>query len=308
MFGNGPPGMDMPLGGYNMGPNFDVNRPYDQTWQSVPVPGVTSGMLASGMNFDYLPPQTPIMAPQPPPSPLQQYVALGGNKPGGPFAIGSPVKVVHMTSPESQPYNGLIGDIFFVNTIDKEDGTTDLLFDIRCPLDNRIQWYPAMCKDKEHCDVKPTMEAMRAAPLNVKILGPDTPLYKDNGGGAPPYLVLKKLPTEKLEPISHGGGGHGMRRPGPPGAEMLPMMTRPPIIGPPAVPPPPGSRPLGPPDPYGDVMMGPTGGYGMPPSQPWGQAAHGAASMNMGPPMGPSMNMGPMGQSMNMGPQSMYMR
>lgn len=263
-----------PWGGYNMGPNFDQNRPYNNAWGSVPVPGISSGMLASGMNFDYLPPQTPIMVPQPPPSPLQQYVSLGGNSRGGPFAVGSPVRIVHMTSAESAPYNGLVGDIVAVNGIDNMDGTTDMIFDIRCPLENRSNWFPDMCRDKDHGTVKPSHIAMQSAPLNVKVLGPDTELYRENSGGPPPYLIIKKLNTEKLEPIGEGTEGHGFRRPGPPGVEMLPTMSMAGVMGPPTQSLPPNSRPLGPMDMSMNMSMR-GGPPGMPPTQPWGMTMNG---------------------------------
>lgn len=284
-------------GGYNMGPNFNPGSPYDQTWASVPVPGISSGMLASGMNFDYLPPQAPIMVPQPGPSPLQQYVQLGGNQRGGAFATGSPVRIVHMTSPESAPYNGLVGDIIAVNSVDNVDGTTDMLFDLRIPLDNRVKWFPDMCKDKEHGNVKPSSTAMTAAANNVKVLGPGTDLYRGNLGGSPPYLIFNKIPTEKLEPQGEGSESFGVRRAGPPGVEMLPIMTLPGVMGAPAGNVPEGARMMGSMDMSMNMGMrgGPPGGMGgMPPSQPFGMGPM-DQSMNMGGPMGP------MGQSMNMG-------
>jgi len=278
--------------GYNMGPNYNMNRPYDPTWNNVPVPGVSSGMLASGMNFDYLPPQTPIMVPQPPPSPLQQYLQLGGNKQGGgAFAIGSPVRIVHMTSEQSQILNNLVGDIVAVNTIDNYDGTQEMVFDVRCPLENRSAW-AEQSRDKEHGGVRPSHYAMQMAPMNVKVLGPDTNLYRDNSGGPPPYLLLKKIPSEKMEPQGEGSQGHGFRRPGPPGVEMLPTMTMPGIMGRPVHDLPPNSRPIGP----MDMSMG-MGGMnnsmrgGMPPSQPWGMANSFGGGPG-GPMMGGSMGGG----------------
>lgn len=305
----------MSYNGYNMGPSFDQGRPFDQTWNSVPVPGISSGMLASGMNFDYLPPQTPLVIFQPPPSPLQQHVGIGGNTPGSPFPIGSPVRIVHMVGgPDSSVYNGLIGDVVAVDYIDKSDGMQEMVFDVRCPLDERGTWVQSMIPEMQgHAKIQPSQMAMQAARLNVKTLGPDHGLYRENGGGPPPYVLLRKFPSEKLEPFGPGSESHGIRRVGPPGVEMMPVMAMPGVMGSPTQPVPPGARAI-PMDPTAMGMGSMRGGFGpqgmgpggMPPSQPWGMGPPGSmGGAGMGPPgfmgpMGPP-GMGPMGPGM-MGP------
>merc|ERR1719359_871126 len=119
---------------------------------------------------------------------------------------------------------------------------------------------------------------MMMAPMNVKVLGADNAMYKDNGGGPPPYVMIKKVPTEKLEPQGDGNEGHGFRRPGPPGVEMLPTMTMPGIPGPPTRPLPPNSRPATQMD-----MMNMSMRSGMPPSMPFGGPFGGGMPGSFGP-------------------------
>lgn len=294
---------------YNVGPNFDPNNPFSQTWNSVPVPGISSGMLASGMNFDYLPPQTPIVTFQPPPSPLQQRVAIGGDPPSSPFSVGSPVRIVHMQPGESAVYNGLIGDVVAVDYVEKDNGTQAMVFDIRCPLDHTGSWVQALSLDAQtHARVQPSQFAMQMANQNVKCLGRDSSVYRENGGGPPPYLLLKKFPSEKLEPFGPGSESHGVRRPGPPGVEMMPVQTIPGIMGPPTQPVPEGARPL-PLDPMSMGLgmrqdFGPPGSM-VPPQSMMGGPPGSMGAMGMPPGMpfmgGPPPGSMPMG-SMNMPP------
>jgi len=295
-------------GNYNLGPNYDESRPYDGAWDSVPVRGISSGMLPSGMNFDYLPPQAPVMqmVRLEQPSPLQQFVGLGGKKGenmGDPRDY-PPMRTCHMTG-DAGIYNGLVGDVVQVSKKDNHDGSRTLLFDLRIPLENRMQWWPEMVKEQDHCDIPPSSEAMMAAVSNSRIIRPEHNLYDKQSGRTPPYLMIKKLPYEKLHPI--GSATHGMRSLGPPGVEMMPAIMNKPMMGPPVRPVPPGYMPYDGPVP--PEFMGP----GVPPSMPW--------SMTMGggrPPMPPMSGMmpgsmppgmrGPMpGMNPLMTGQSMYM-
>lgn len=238
-----------PMGGpgMGMGPRptaYDqfMHHSYDPMYASVPIPGISSGMLQSSMNYDYLPPWTPIYAPQAPPSPLQQFINMNPNKPdAGPFSIGHTVKISYMMSAETRMYNGMIGDIVAVETVNNMDGTQDLLFDVRCPLDNATPWYPNTVMDKDHGKVKPSSQAMQAAPNNYKLLGPQAPGIADEEPIPPPYILLRKLPTDKMQ--SMGGAPSQARNP-----QAPPAIVRPPMMGSPAFQAPMGWSPMGPPD------------------------------------------------------------
>jgi hypothetical protein len=275
------------------------------------------------MNFDYLPPQAPVMqmVRLDQPSPMQQYVALGGKKGE---SIADPkdypcMRTCHMTG-DAGMYNGLVGDVVKVSKKDNHDGSQTLLFDLRIPLENRMQWWPDMVSDTDHCDIPPSREAMSQAIQNSRIIRPEHNLYDKDSGRTPPYLMVKKLPYEKLQPI--GSATHGMRGPGPAGVEMLPAMMNKPIYGQPAQNIPPGYVPSNMPVPEEDFLMGPQGptmswsqamGKGGPmgtmPPGPFGSMKGGMpgpfGSMNMKGGMMPPGSMGPMGKGMGKGMGSM---
>lgn len=225
-------------------------------------------MLPSGMSYDYLPRGTPVYAPVAPPSPLQQWIQSDTHQPGGPFSLGSCVKICHMSGHEVAPYNGLIGDIVQVHTVENWDGTSDLLFDVRCPLDQVDRWYPHQVRDKPHGRIPPSEIAANAPPHNRQVLGPQMmtgmsgrdhgfdPVGLSTIRDPPKYMMMTRLPTEKLEPLEHRGSGRPRDPNDPHGIEVLPPIVRPPIWGPPA---PPGTMEQPP-------FMGPPGSLG-----PWGK-------------------------------------
>merc|ERR1719343_1921141 len=103
--------------------------------QTLPIPGVTSGMMSSGMNYDALPANAVVNGTSYSMSPLQQWILPRPEKlgPAG-FEVGAPVQIIHLTSPQAAKYNDMIGDIIAVKPIENPDGTSDLHFDVRCPI------------------------------------------------------------------------------------------------------------------------------------------------------------------------------
>lgn len=282
-------------GNYNLGPNYDDSRPYEPTWDTVPVPGISSGMLPSGMNFDYLPPQAPVMqmVRLDQPSPLQQFVSLGGKRgddPADPSQYG-PMRTCHMIG-DAGIYNGLVGDVVKVSKKTMQ-GLSTLLFDLRIPLDNRMQWWPDMVKEQDHCGVPPSQEALASAGMNARIIRPEHNLYDKESGRTPPYLMIKKLPFEKLHPL--GSANHGFARQGPPGVEMLPAITGKAQWGPPVRPVPPGYMPA-PNDMPGMMPPSVMDSGVMPPNMPWSA---------MGGPRPPMSSMGMMAPPGSMPPGMM---
>lgn len=194
---------------------------------TVPVPGWSSGYLPSGMNYDYLPMGTAVLAPQPFVSPLQQRLALGVDKATGPLAIGSPVRICNMTNSETKAFNGLVGDIVGVRKgKTNDDGAAEMVFDIRCPLRNTTNWWPKSIKDKDHCDTPVSVLAHNSVFNNRQILfGSQESMEKrmefagarepgsavrgpDSEVDETPYILVTSLTTEKFETL---GGGNGQR-------------------------------------------------------------------------------------------------
>lgn len=253
---------------------------YDPRSTSLPIPGISSGLLLSGMNYDFVPRGTPIMALAPPPSPLQQLVTPGDrNENTGPYAVGSPVRVVNLSSPSTQLYNGLVGDIVAVRSYSNNDGTNSLQFNVRCPLESTDHWWRLIIDKDEHREA-PSPLASQAVMSNRSIVGPS--MHRENMARFtetgeermfPPFIMIDGLPSEKLEPLNYGP-------PRDPGAR--PAVSRPPIWGPPTQPVPPGYRPaprgemgppgMGPPG-MGPPGMGPPGSMGPPNS--WRENAYG---------------------------------
>lgn len=169
---------------------------------NLPVPGLSSGYLPSGMNYDYLPQGTMVMAPQGAVSPLQQFIAMGGARPDGPWSPGHPVRVCHLGSRLKQ-YNGLIGDIVSVSPGVEEHGVSKVVFDIRFPLRATQTWFPQCLQEDqlEHKLIPPSHLAQSAVHHNRRLMfGAD-----DDGNDMTPYLMLTSLTTDKLEPLEASG-------------------------------------------------------------------------------------------------------
>lgn len=181
---------------------------------TIPVAGFSSGMLPSGMNFNRLPHGSNVTyrgTVQPPPSSLQQWFEKA-QKPALPpgYNVGSPVKVCHLLAPECQRYNGLIGDIYGVETVANPDGTEVVLFEVRCP----VMLEPIHPGD-HHRD--PSLQAKYStATLDAidKNRHAVAPLYGVNAmllqegdeRRLPPFILLSRLPSEKLEPLNTAAG------------------------------------------------------------------------------------------------------
>lgn len=200
---------------------------------SLPIPGITSGMISSGMTYDCLPSGTTIQGSAYQPSPLQQWVLPRPEKrsPAG-FEVGTPVQIIHLTSPEAGKYNDMIGDIVATNRVENPDGTSNLLFDVRCPIaPEDLQTPERFVRDQRFFNTKLSLIAHGAATHNCLKLFNRTPedmLQSDNY--VPPVLLITGLPSEKLEPL-----GAGPARPSA-DAGPLPVLVRPPIWGEPCPP------------------------------------------------------------------------
>jgi len=200
---------------------------------SVPIAGVTSGMISSGMTFDCLPAATTIQGSSYQPSPLQQWILPRPERRSvvG-YEVGTPVQIIHLTSPEAAKYNDMIGDIVATNRVENPDGTSNLLFDVRCPISPQdLQTPERFVRDQRFFNTKLSMIAHGAATHNCLKLFNRTPedmLQSDNY--VPPVMLITGLPSEKLEPL-----GAGPARPSG-GMDALPMLVRPPIWGEPCPP------------------------------------------------------------------------
>jgi len=213
-------------------------KPYDPRTSTLPLAGVTSGMLASCMNYDKLP-RSSSLAPHPPPSPLQQWIESGHHEHAGPvgYEIGQPVRICHLISPECVPYNGLIGDIIMVHEIEREDHTFELAFDVRCVLEADDSRLPQNIIRDESYGSRPASDyARRAAPANraqvAPLYGLMANVQEEDECCLPPFLLLSRLPSEKLEPLSTPNSApQGVLR-----IHSLPPQVRPPIWGEPLPP------------------------------------------------------------------------
>jgi len=195
-------------------------------------------MMPSGMNFDKLPAGTMVGGPdQPPVSPLQQWLDTGRMQHSGPmgFQVGQPVRVCHLLTRECRPYNGLIGDILAVHDVEKQDHTMDMLFDVRCLVEGAsLRTWSAIGED--YSQVTTSEFARQAALSNRTTIAPMYGLMANveaaDESMLPPFVVLSRLPSEKLEPLaSLTKGTTGTRR-----MNCLPPQVRPPIWGEPMPP------------------------------------------------------------------------
>mmetsp|Transcript_3701 Transcript_3701/g.10704 ORF Transcript_3701/g.10704 Transcript_3701/m.10704 type:complete len:231 (+) Transcript_3701:1-693(+) len=183
---------------------------------TLPLAGITSGMQSSGMNYDKLPRDTRIMAPQMGPSPLQQWFSQPTNIEGPPgYEVGHTVRVCHLTAPECARYNSMVGDIVRVETLDNPDGTKELLFDVRCVVDPEALKSKALIRDQEHYKVAVSKRAMAASKANRELIAPmyganALVVHPDDRMRLPPYVLLYRLPTEKIDPLPGGPPGPGV--------------------------------------------------------------------------------------------------
>mmetsp|Transcript_12434 Transcript_12434/g.31294 ORF Transcript_12434/g.31294 Transcript_12434/m.31294 type:complete len:616 (-) Transcript_12434:225-2072(-) len=178
---------------------------------TMPLPNTSGGMLLSGMSYDKIGRNAPLMAmvPQPGPSPLQMWVAQDvGLKLAPGFGVGSAVRICHLLSGETQLYNGLIGDIIEVSAVDSDcNGTQELLFDVRCPVLMNVMQSRRLIKDAAHFKVPVTAEAQAAAARNRERVAPmygamATRTQEGDDDVLPPFVMLSRLPSEKLEPLN----------------------------------------------------------------------------------------------------------
>lgn len=176
-------------------------------WSQVPMNGISSGMIPSSIDFSALPTRSDVWARQPGPSPLQQWSsqrnAHNTSAAGAGLAVGKQVRLCNLTAKEISHYNGLIGDITNVHTVSGPNGTSELLFDIRCPMElpsrNR-SFHPDPC----HPPIPASSEnisrqnRIQMAPL-YGISAEEA--FQENDWRLPPFLLLTRLPTEKFEAL-----------------------------------------------------------------------------------------------------------
>lgn len=200
---------------------------------TLPIPGVTSGMISSGMSYDCLPAHTNIGGSPYGVSPLQQWILpRPAKKSSAGFEVGTPVQIIHLSSRDAAKYNDMIGDIVATNRVENPDGTTELLFDVRCPIAPQdLQAPERFVRDPNVFGEKLSLIAHGAATHNcIKLYhrSPQEMMQTDNY--VPPVLLVTGLPSENLEPL-----GAGPVRPSN-GQGALPPLVRPPIWGEPCAP------------------------------------------------------------------------
>jgi len=239
------PGAPLPQGipavnGYNYNEMDDFRYdPYDPYTSTLPLASVTGGMIPSSMNYGKLPPGTLLRGQyQPPVSPLQQWLETGKSQHGGVagFQVGQPVRICHLIAPECRPYNGLVGDILAVHDIEKQDFTRDMLFDVRCLVEGAPLRSWSAIGDDDYSQIAPSDFARQAAVSNRTTIAPMYGLMANaeapDESMLPPFVILSRLPSEKLEPLaSMSKGTTGTRR-----MNCLPPQVRPPIWGEPMAP------------------------------------------------------------------------
>lgn len=157
------------------------------------------------MNYERIPRGTPILVAQPAPSPLQQWIIQGKKQiaPKG-YEIGCPVRICNLLSNDCKIYNDLVGDITDIHIEDKNDGTSEMFFDVRLPCRKDLMKGHNIAKDSLIAKVKMSMVAEQHAESNIK------KLYGVSGAEAkaderfkiPPYVALYKLHSEKMEALS----------------------------------------------------------------------------------------------------------
>lgn len=241
---------------------------FDPRFSMLPIPGITSGMLPSGMNYDKIPRGTPIVGGGPPPSPLQQWIPTTSSEQCGPvgFQVGQPVRICHLLNPQYARYNGLVGDIIFVHEIQREDGTLDMLFDVRCPVEGTNLRMENVIPDQTYAAVQSSEVAKQAATANraqiAPLYGMMSNVEAQDESCLPPFVLLSRLPSEKLEALSQLSGQSG----GANRLDWLPPQVRPPIWGPPMPPVTVGQRSHAP-TPYGSQSQIPAS-FGYAPRPP----------------------------------------
>mmetsp|Transcript_126079 Transcript_126079/g.299385 ORF Transcript_126079/g.299385 Transcript_126079/m.299385 type:complete len:236 (-) Transcript_126079:43-750(-) len=212
---------------------------------SLPVAGVTSGFLSSGLNYPVLTQLPAGWEGQPPLSPLQQWVptpeglleklkrngmmAGKAGKGGGAAAgaagaglssdaddataaeaaeerlgVGMPVRICNFFTKGSGMYNGLVGDIVSVTTERVGHGEEEFLFDVRCPCNGGDRRRTS--GTGANVPISPLAQASVMA--NRKQIGPQYGVSPDEAVHArddlrlPPFVLLHRLPSEKLEALT----------------------------------------------------------------------------------------------------------
>lgn len=138
-----------------------AERPlYDARYSYAPVPGITSGYLPHGSNYDFLPRGTPLMVkvgdPVWPLPKKQQAEAMGGAAAAAAaerrkaqlaspnLKAGDVVRLCNFQSAELVHYNGVAGDVVSVNHKESYDGHKELSYDVRCILYDTKAWLQAV--------------------------------------------------------------------------------------------------------------------------------------------------------------------
>jgi len=121
--------------------------------------------------------------------------------------VGMPVRICHLTSPDCNRYNNLIGDIYEVQTVNNQDGTQELLFDVRCPVLPDVIQSKTLLREADHYKVPVSPAAQAAAPKNRAQVAPMYGVFAthseaDDDSLLPPFVLLARLPSEKLEPLN----------------------------------------------------------------------------------------------------------
>jgi len=221
---------------------------YDPRTTTLPIPGVSSGMLESGMNYDYLPRGTELLAPVPPPSPLQEIVGRARLDvgPSGAYSVGHPARIVGLSCRSTSMYNDLVGDIVATQAYDNFDGSATIYFSLRCPLEPAEYWWSETHERPEHT-VPVSPATSQAIDDNRRIIAPRlkrearAQQSAESSMALPPFLIVDGLPSENLEPVTLGSK---FLQPGyyPDIGTVLPTKVAPAIWGPPVSPLPQGAR------------------------------------------------------------------
>jgi len=188
-------------------------------------------MIPSGMNYEKLPSSSHMTlpnsrAPQPGPRPLQQWVREQPNARHGHaigFEVGTPVRICHLVSRDMSRYNGLIGDITATHTVDGSNGTSEFLFDVRCPCQGEGQGPPSnVQRDPAHSRVPYSAMSKMGAIANRRKMAPlfgvtemEAEAPEDNLR-VPPFVLLSRLPSEKFEALGASEVGRQEQRVLPP--------------------------------------------------------------------------------------------
>ncbi|CAJ1364693.1 unnamed protein product [Effrenium voratum] len=168
---------------------------------SLPVSGMTSGLLSNGLDYPILARNPLGWDGHPPPSPLQQWAQVPEGDASAEAAseglgVGTPVRLCNFFAQGTDKYNGLIGDVAGVRIVASGAGEEQFLFDVRCPSSIA----------RRRTTVSSSQVAQDAALANRKQLAPlyglePEEVLRFDDLRMPPFLLLTQLPSEKLEAL-----------------------------------------------------------------------------------------------------------